>query len=473
MNNLIPPFLRLHWFTLLLFLVVLTRLPFLFAGYGSDADAWLVAYSGSQLWNTGLYEVSRFPGYPLHEIVMAPFVVLGGAPLGNTITLLVTLVLLFSWKLLVEQWSKFPTLSVVCLAFTPLIWKNSATTMDYVWGLLAMVLALHAVLNKKEMIAGILIGIATGFRPFNILLAIPLIILLHLAGSSKRSIINFMAVAVLASVAAFSPVLFRYGLNGWIESTQLQSGDIVFTLQERLSFFVYRSIYAIGPLALGCALFVFLGGREALRVFFRDRNPLVIASAVGILTYLILFLMFPLEREYLLPVLPFLLLIVGALATRTLMIAFTVCLLSFAFVNPDVVRHDRRVGTPGMNIHEGFMIDNWRKRHEILEMRESVGTLPIPGNAILMTGGDAVAWFESPYFEVDTSAFWRIFNAPVARRKETLDVHVIGGLHRDELARVQAAGYTVYCYAPVQEYLEKVLGYNMNEMGIVIIPVSP
>ncbi len=459
---------RTRWMLLIL-LVALSRLPFLFAGYGSDADAWLVAYSGSQFWNTGIYEVSRFPGYPLHEIIMAPFVVFGGAPLGNTITLFVAFALLFSWKQLAERQMRFPALSILCLAFAPLLWKNSATMMDYVWGLLAMILALHAALNKKTWLSGILIGIAAGFRPFNILLIIPLVVLLLSTGFAKRSIFVCIVAALLSSASAFLPVILRYGFNGWIAGTESQTADITLTLQERLGFFLYRSIYAIGPLALGCLVFILFRVRKALNKGILNQNPLVVTSIAGVATYLLLFLFFPLEKEYLLPALPFLLIIVDALSPRTLMTAFTFCLLSFAFVNPDVVRHNQRVGTPGLNVHEGFMIDNWNKRREILEMRKAVGSLPIRGKAVLMTGGDAVVWFENPYFEVDTSAFWRTFNAPVARRNDTPEVRVIGGLHRDELTRVQHAGYTVYCYAPVRGYLEKVLGYTMNETGISVV----
>ena len=54
---------------LLLIAVALSRLPFLGTGYGINVDAWRVARVARQLSETGLYEVSRFPGYPVQEIV--------------------------------------------------------------------------------------------------------------------------------------------------------------------------------------------------------------------------------------------------------------------------------------------------------------------------------------------------------------------------------------------------------------------
>jgi hypothetical protein len=49
--------------------VALSRLAFLTPGYGVNVDAWRVARVARQLSETGIYEVSRFPGYPVQEIL--------------------------------------------------------------------------------------------------------------------------------------------------------------------------------------------------------------------------------------------------------------------------------------------------------------------------------------------------------------------------------------------------------------------
>lgn len=58
---------------LMLVCVALSQLPFLDAGYGMHVDAWRVARAGRHIAQTGEYEVSRFPGYPVHEIVFSCF----------------------------------------------------------------------------------------------------------------------------------------------------------------------------------------------------------------------------------------------------------------------------------------------------------------------------------------------------------------------------------------------------------------
>lgn len=54
---------------LVLVVVLFSRLPFLDAGYGVNADAWRVARAAHEIATTGQYSVSRFPGYPIQEIV--------------------------------------------------------------------------------------------------------------------------------------------------------------------------------------------------------------------------------------------------------------------------------------------------------------------------------------------------------------------------------------------------------------------
>jgi hypothetical protein len=63
-----------RWPLSALFLIVLlSRLPFLDAGYGANVDAWRVARVAHDIATSGEYSVSRFPGYPVQEIVCSWF----------------------------------------------------------------------------------------------------------------------------------------------------------------------------------------------------------------------------------------------------------------------------------------------------------------------------------------------------------------------------------------------------------------
>jgi hypothetical protein len=60
---------RFHaWPIALVFvLVLLSRVPFLDHGYGEHADGWRVARTAKVWAETGVYEPSRVPGFPIHE----------------------------------------------------------------------------------------------------------------------------------------------------------------------------------------------------------------------------------------------------------------------------------------------------------------------------------------------------------------------------------------------------------------------
>ena len=457
---------------ILFVIVVATRLPFLWIGYGSDADAWMVARSASLLWETGTYEPSRLPGYPLHEILSAPFVGIGKAPLSNAATLLACLLLILTWKRLTVSRSTHSFLLIIAMAFAPLVWKNSSTTMDYLWALLAIVLSTQCALDKKHFSSGIWLGVAAGFRPINILAVLPIFTLLLLERISLRNAFVFLGAAIATAATAFLPPLLKYGFLGWVSSTIIATSDIALTFTDRLLQFGYRSVTSVGIPTVIAALAIGIFRRKKLISEIRNNDPIVISSVCGLFTFLGLYWCFPLEREYLLPVLPFALLLFDKIAPRRDMLFLVVYLLSFAFVNPDVIRHHGFKGTPGFNIHQGIILEEFGKREYILSLREDIARFTLKGKSLVMTGGDRELWHENPALEVDTTDFWTSFGETVVFQKRNRDTRFIRVLTRDELRRAREAGCVVYCGDWIQEYVERISGYAMQEEGIPIVSLS-
>lgn len=453
----------------ILLFVVLTRIPLLLPGYGADPDAWRTAYVASELWTNGTYEVSRFPGYPLHEILMAPLVGIGGALLSNSITLLAMCLLLLVWTNVAGRYARHSTHVVIAMAFAPLLWNASAATMDYTWSLLLVVCSILAGLHQRWILAGLCVGVAAGFRPMNLLVMVPLVTFICYHPRPAQHLMAFIASSVVFACAALSPLLFTYGIRGWVEKSFAETITLSYSLTERFLYFGYRSIYAIGPLAAISILWILFIRRRVVADLFRQHSPIFPAGVAGVASYLILFFLFPLEREYLLPALPFLLLVIDAIATRKMMTVFVIALVSFAFINVDVIRHDGARGTPGLDIREGITVEDIEKRRQIFHVRNELFNVSVPQGSVIMTGGDAVIWFENPDMNIDTTQFWQSFNAPVARSIHHSDRRFIGGLTRAELDHVRAAGYSVSCYSRARTYLESALGYRMDEVGVATI----
>lgn len=161
--------------------VVLTRLPFLGHGYGSDADAWRVVLAGQHLLETGHYLPSRPPGYPLPEYVAALLMHLGlSTPfwlaLPSTILSGILTVLV---AMLCRPLGRARALSAaLLLAFVPVVYVASIGAMDYLWGLSFFVAATLCMLRRRVLWSAVFLGLAAASRPTYALGFLPLLLLL-------------------------------------------------------------------------------------------------------------------------------------------------------------------------------------------------------------------------------------------------------------------------------------------------------
>src|SRR4051812_19802515 len=122
-------------FWLFAFVIFLTRLPFLFQGYGLDMDSWSVAITAHNIAETGQFEVSRFPGYPVQEFICSLFY--NGVPFRlNLLTAVISTIGFLFFALTLKIW-KFRAvfLASTALAFVPIIFISSVATIDYMWTL--------------------------------------------------------------------------------------------------------------------------------------------------------------------------------------------------------------------------------------------------------------------------------------------------------------------------------------------------
>ena len=353
-------------------IVAAAGIPFLAAGYGADPDAWLVAQAASHLWHTGQYSASRLPGYPLHEIVSAPLVALGGCVAANAGTLAAALFLTVMWYRLSRAWGAHPALLFFSLICAPIILMNAATTMDYVWSLAFILAALDSARNRHTILAGVCIGIAGGFRPSNLTVVVPLF--LYVEGTEgRRATIKLLAVSVLTTLVATLPIMMTYeGPVRWFSITRDIMSDVHPAPNARVLDFLYRTIYALGPLATLAILIALWKGNRQLRESARAKDPLVVASlaAVGIL--LIQFFALPLERAYLLPAIPFLLFLVDRVSSARQSLVVLLCIVSMNLVNPDITVHASNRPAFSPALREGRIAESWQERQAMMALQQKL-----------------------------------------------------------------------------------------------------
>ncbi|MFY0674495.1 MAG: DUF2029 domain-containing protein [Bacteroidia bacterium] len=156
-----------HWLYLIAILtvVIVSRLPFLSDGFGLDNDAWRIANSGSQWLLTGEYIASRLPGYPLHEVLSG---VLKNSTYAwhNAIAVLHSgMLAIMVFFIAVQKVSAREAFFIaLAILFIPVVWINSTVNMDYIPATAWVLASILALLANRPVLAGIILGIATGFR---------------------------------------------------------------------------------------------------------------------------------------------------------------------------------------------------------------------------------------------------------------------------------------------------------------------
>lgn len=450
---------------LLVIAIIVTRLPSLFLAYGSDGDGWRVARSAATLWKEGIYRPSRFPGFPLYEFLNAPLVGLGGSLLANAGTLVVFLVCVYLFKSLLER-MRVPSadLLVWIFSFFPLLWKNSAVTMDYVWGLAFVLASCVLAHDGKFIAAAVTIGLAAGTRLTQAIFLLPLLALIR----DRRMLARLLTMGCVAGATillCYLPVLLKAGL---LREVARYIADIrTPSLLARAEVFLYRATYAIGlPAAIGIPILILLSGRQA-RQSLRVQDRRVALSLLALLFILILFFALPDEREYLIPGIPFLLILLGLALPRPSVVLAGVLFVSYAFVNVDVIAHGvgRQHLSPG--ISSGILVNDIRVRKAYAETRQILGNYPLGDSSIVVTGWGPILWFENPYL-IHTQELEDLFHdEDVAASRANPHTYFVYSLPYPQYRTFREEGYKVYYLEGIKDYIATFLHYDLDTAGLV------
>jgi len=310
---------------LLLAAVLLTRLPFLGAGYGMHADNWRIALAARHIAETGVYEVSRFPGYPIQEYVCSWFWRTG--PFGlNLLDALFCTAAAFWFALICLEYAVADWwLAALALAFVPVLYVNSVSSKDFPWALAFLLAAWWCAMRKKPVWTGVLLGIAMGCRITSGAAALPIALIL-IDGAENRAAIRRVLITGIVSaaivLAAFVPVYTRYGrdfFNFYAEHGFPGPWEIA----ARMTVEVWGVLGVIGlGIGLGASLCKLSKSTPAPATERAISSRHILAWASMLIIYAIAFFCLPDEAAYLIPVIPFVLLLIWRITPRW---AFRAC----------------------------------------------------------------------------------------------------------------------------------------------------
>ena len=316
-------------------LVFCSRLPFVGPGYGSDADAWRIALAGRIMAARGGYTVSRFPGYPVPEISSALLWRWGPPALNGATALLSALAAgLFALSLRALR-CKDTWAAASALAFTPVVFVNSTNSMDYVWALAFILAALHLSILDYPLSAGLCLGLAIGCRMTSALMLLPLALSLGasrpgrgaFAAAALPGIRRLSLAAFLSGAAAYLPAFLEYGWR-FLRFSEGSRPAVVQVL-GRATTGVWGQLGAAALLAgTSSLLFGPLRRAGSSSIPQRPEGHQLIAWSLAVCFYLAAFLLLPLDPGYLIPIVPFVILLLARLLDRRVFLGF--CLAATA-----------------------------------------------------------------------------------------------------------------------------------------------
>lgn len=277
--------------------VILSRLPFIGHGFGTDPDAWRAVTSAEMLLETGVYVPSRPPGYPLTEFVLAGLFQVGLVSsiwMGLIATALSAAAVVLVYLLFQPLGEARALVAALALALTPAAYVAGLGAMDYLWGLTFILAAAMCAARQHVWPACLLLGFAAAARPTNALAVIGIVLLL--AVPWKR-LIWPLAGALVVAVAFYTP---EFVSLGW---AAFRTADSKYDILQAVNFATVGLFGAAGTIGVAIAIWSAVRNRKPRDVgdVANRMNRWAIAN---IATFGLLFLVLPHESGYLIPALP-------------------------------------------------------------------------------------------------------------------------------------------------------------------------
>ena len=421
-------------------IVALSRIPFLDAGYGVNLDAWRVARVARQIAVTGVYEVSRFPGYPFQEIVCSWFW-RGGALALNGMSAFFSVAAAIAFMACARQLKcRDAFLAGLAFAMTPIVFVNSVTSKDYVWAMAFILGSLLSVLSSQSLLAGALLGLAVGCRITSgaMLLPLGLILIGQVEHDQRwRSVVQFTLAMLLASALVFLPAWGRYG-PGFFTFYENHARPPLEVTMSRATLEVWGGVGLAGYAVLLAGLFLRTVKRTEASLPACANRFVVLALALMICIYLAAYLWLPDQAGYLIPLIAPTMLLGARFAPRIAFQSLCACLLIAPFIG---------VSTGGVQAGAVFAdrterIQTMQNIRNFLRFAEA-----LPQKSVVVVGG----W--EPQIAVMTS------DGPRLRNRYA---YLLSG---PEAATLVANGVPLFYLPLIREFNARVMNIDLAQYG--------
>jgi hypothetical protein len=428
-------------------LIFLSRLPFLSAGYGSEEDAAGMVMTARHIAQSGVYEYSRLPGHPVPELLYA--CMSGSGPLYmNLVTAAISTAGIIFFMLALKKAGLTGYLSAGwALAFTPAVYIASTNVMDYTWAMAFILLSFYFIITKKPAQAGMALGIAIGCRITSAVIALPFLFTLYDKENKKMFVVNafrFCMTAAISGIIIFLPAINRYG-TGFL--------DFYETIYPSFLKAFYKFTFAVYGTA-GIIILAFVKIKILRKLWKRKRiipdanRKLVWMSLSATAVYCILFWYLPEKAAFMIPAVPFIIVLVLLLAGNRSLQSVAICLFIscfFAGINLSDANRGGKPSSLAFQLHAGnqeaafdmltgTVTDDYKKRKQRIAFAQKI-----------------ISVTDTLHEKTAVIAGWWLGDISI-RQEQSLKRQVIFYYYADEtlLLQMKQKGYMIY-FLPEQD----------------------
>ena len=305
---------------ILLFLIVfISRLPFLSAGYGAEEDSWGIALAAFHTKMSGVYEPSRFPGHPVQELIYSALWGAGPFIFNGLCAFFSAIGAVFFALILKHLQFQHYFIAALAFSFIPVYYVSSTYTIDFIWTEAFILISLYCLLKNKLVSCGIFLGLAVGCRITSGAMLLPFMLLSWQENNLKQNFFNLLKIIspmALVALLAFLPLISQFGFSFFMYYDQFPYPPIT-----KVFYKMIPGVFGfIGTLALLTAIMIIIitGNKQKFGELFSGKleNKVIIASFSVIVLYSISYFRLPQKSGYMIPILPFVILLLGYYSSK-------------------------------------------------------------------------------------------------------------------------------------------------------------
>jgi hypothetical protein len=137
-------------------------------------------------------------------------------------------------------------------------------------------------------------------------------------------------------------------------------------------------------------------------------------------------------------------------------------MLSYSFINIDVVSHGFGTQRVALNVANGFVVDDYLKRNDVLKMRKMMADYQLPDSSVVIAGMGPILWYNNGNYYSEPEALKKFGTSEAAHIREGKEKYIVYNLSKEHVDRLMKEKYKIFYLQSMKSYIEKIMGNNFD-----------